>query len=257
MTARSRSAAFRLAEALVRPPITWATRRDWRGTEHLPRDEGFLACSNHISYADPFTLAHFLLDAGCPPRFLAKESLFRLPVAGRILRGAGQIPVFRETADAGRALVAAVDAVRAGECVTVYPEATLTRDPGLWPMTGKTGAARIALTTGCPVVPVAQWGAQDILAPYGKVPHLLSRHPVSVWAGPPVDLTPWRGRPLDAAVLREATAAVVAALTALLERIRGEKAPPTRWDPRVQGSGRLPPLRPTRRSGAPDAGGPR
>ena len=239
MTARPRSAAFRLAEALVRPPVTLATRRDWRGAEHLPRSGGFLACSNHISYADPFTLSHFLLDNGCPPRFLAKASLFRLPVAGRILRGAGQIPVYRETADAGRALVAAVDAVDAGECVTVYPEATLTRDPGLWPMTGKTGAARIALTTGCPVVPVAQWGAQAILAPYGKVPHLLSRHPVHVWAGAPVDLSPWRGRPLDAEVLGGATAAIMAALTALLEKIRGETAPPVRWDPREHGASRM------------------
>ena len=55
---------------------------------------------------------------------------------------------------------AAVAAVRKGECVVVYPEGTLTRDPAQWPMTGKSGAARIALETGCPVIPVGQWGPQ-------------------------------------------------------------------------------------------------
>ena len=53
--------------------------------------------------------------------------------------------------------------MRDGECVVVYPEGTLTRDPDLWPMTGKSGAARIALETGCPVIPVGQWGAQELL----------------------------------------------------------------------------------------------
>jgi 1-acyl-sn-glycerol-3-phosphate acyltransferase len=232
VSARHLSASYRFAEAVLRPPLTAFTRRDWRGGEHLPRDRGFIAASNHISHADPLTLAHFLLDHGCPPRFLAKEAVFRIPVAGRIIAGAGQIPVYRETADAGKALVAAVDAVRAGECVAIYPEATLTRDPALWPMTGKTGTARIALTTRCPVVPVAQWGAQAILAPYGRRLRLLPRKLVHVWAGPPVDLSPWRDAPLDAAVLGEATAAIVAALTGLLEQIRGEQAPQPRWDPR-------------------------
>ena len=228
---RELSPSYRLAVRLVRPVLRAVTRRDWRGAEHLPAD-GFVAVSNHLSYSDPFTLAHFLVDHGIPPRFLAKEAVFEFPLAGRIVRGAGQIPVRRGSVDAARALQAAFDAVHAGECVAVYPDGTLTRDPGLWPMTGKTGAARIALTTGAPVVPIAQWGPQELLAPYGKRLHLL-RHPtVHVWAGPPVDLSPWQGRPLDAVTLNGATAAIVGAVTALLEQIRGEKAPAERWDPR-------------------------
>jgi 1-acyl-sn-glycerol-3-phosphate acyltransferase len=63
----------------------------------------------------------------------------------------------------------------AGACVIVYPEGTATRDPDLWPMVGKTGAARLALTTGAPVISIAHWGAQDIL-PYGsKKPKLWPR----------------------------------------------------------------------------------
>ena len=227
---REFSASYRFAVRVLRPVLRATTRRDWRGAENLPR-QGFVAVSNHISHSDPLTLAHFLVDHAVPPRFLAKEAVFSIPLAGRIVAGAGQIPVRRNSADAARALQAAVDAVRAGECVAVYTDGTLTRDPGLWPMTGKTGAARIALTTGAPVVPVAQWGPQELLEPYGKRPHLLRRPVVHVWAGPPVDLSPWQGRPLDAAVLAEATTAIVDALTGLLERIRGEKAPAQRWDP--------------------------
>jgi 1-acyl-sn-glycerol-3-phosphate acyltransferase len=229
--AREFSASYRFAVRVLRPVLMACTRRDWRGAEHLPAG-GFVVVSNHLSYSDPFTLAHFLVDHGVPPRFLAKEAVFGIPLAGRIVKGAGQIPVRRNSADAAKALQAAVDAVRAGECVAVYTDGTLTRDPALWPMVGKTGAARIALTTGAPVVPIAQWGPQELLAPYGKVPHLLRRPAVHVWAGPPVDLSPWRDAPLDAAVLGEATAAIVAALTGLLEQIRGEQAPQPRWDPR-------------------------
>jgi 1-acyl-sn-glycerol-3-phosphate acyltransferase len=232
VTPRHLSLAYRGIVAVFRPMIRALTRRDWRGAEHLPRDRGFLACGNHVSHADPLAFGHFLVDHGCPPRFLAKDSVFRWPVAGRLIAAAGQIPVYRESTDAGKAFSAAVTAVEAGECVAVYPEATLTRDPGLWPMAGKTGAARIALMTGCPVVPIAQWGPQEVLAPYGKRLRLLPRRTMHVWAGPPVDLSAYIGRPLDADTLRGATDAIMAAITGLLEQIRGESAPAKRWDPR-------------------------
>jgi 1-acyl-sn-glycerol-3-phosphate acyltransferase len=238
-TPRHLSAAYRVAELIVKPPLTVFVRRDWRGVEHLPQDRGFVACSNHVSHLDPFTLAHFLVDHGCPPRFLAKESVFRLPVLGRIVSGAGQIPVYRETADAGKAFSAAVRAVEEGECVAVYPEATLTRDPDLWPMVGKTGAARIALTTGCPVIPIAQWGVQDILAPYARWVHLLPRRTAHVVAGPPVDLSRFAGAPLDAATLHAATDAVLDAITAQLVPLRGGRPPEQRWDPSEHGQPRL------------------
>jgi 1-acyl-sn-glycerol-3-phosphate acyltransferase len=213
------------------------TRQDWRGAEHLPTDTGFVACVNHISYLDPLSVAHFLHDNGYPPRFLAKESLFRIPVGGRIMHGAGQIPVRRGAADAGQALGAAMRAVEQGECVVVYPEATLTRDPDLWPMVGKTGAARIALATGCPVVPIAQWGVQEILAPYASRPRLVPRRTMHVHAGPPLDLDRFRGGPPDAVRLRAVTDLVLASITDLLAGIRGERAPATPWDPRGRSTG--------------------
>ena len=236
---RHLSWAYRMVETLVRPPLSFLTRRDWRGGEHLPRSGGFVAVGNHVSHVDPLTFGQFLLDHGSPPRFLGKESVFRVPVVGPIVTRAGQIPVLRESVDAGKALGAAMDAVRAGECVAIYPEATLTRDPDQWPMVGKTGAARIALTTGCPVIPIAQWGPQQLLPPYSLRLRFWRRTTVHVWAGPPVDLSAYRdrpaGQPLDGATLRAATADIMVAITTLLEQIRGERAPAERWNPRSHG----------------------
>ncbi len=228
----TKSGSYRLAEGILRPLLALLTRRDWRGGEHVPREGGIVVVSNHTSHADPFPIAHYLVNHGRLPRYLGKESVFRIPVAGRILRGAGQIPVYRETADASQSYSEAVKAVQAGECVVIYPEGTLTRDPDLWPMRGKTGAARVALETGCPVIPVAQWGAHRILSPYGKRPKVLPRQVLHVWAGPPVDLSAFEGKELDTATLLDATGAIMDALTGIVEQLREQRAPTTRWDPR-------------------------
>ena len=223
---------YRLAEVLLRPILVMMSKRDWRGADHLPRTGGVVVVTNHVSHIDPLVFAHFLFDNGRLPRFLGKEVLFRVFFVGQVLRGAKQIPVYRESADASEAYRSAVAAVRAGECVAIYPEATLTRDPDLWPMVGKTGAARVALETGAPVIPIAQWGPQELLPPYAKRPHLFPRPTVHVWAGPPVDLAEFQGRPIDGPLLREVTERIMADVTALLEQIRGEKAPAVRFDMR-------------------------
>lgn len=226
---------YRLAVALLRPLLMLLTRRDWRGAENLPRTGGFVACPNHISHIDVFAFAHYMLDNGHEAYFLGKESLFRLPVVGAVVRGADQIPVYRETGRAADAYRAAVAAVEAGRCVGIYPEGTLTRDPDLWPMVGKTGAARVALATRCPVIPVAQWGAQDLLAPYSARLRLFPRKTMHVMAGPPVDLSDLYDLPRDHGVLAEATARIMAALTSLVEDLRGQTAPPVRFNPREHG----------------------
>lgn len=225
---------YRLAAIILRRPLMLLTRRDWSGAEHLGTG-GIVLVTNHVSHVDPLTLAHFLYDNGRLPRFLAKAGLFKVFFVGSVLRGAEQIPVYRESSDAQRAYAAAVDAVRRGECVAIYPEATLTRDPDLWPMTGKSGAARVALATGAPVVPVAQWGPQLVLAPYSKRPHLFPRRVMHVRAGAPVDLSEFMDRPVDAELLHAVTEKIMAAITVLLEQIRGEKAPAVRFDPRRAG----------------------
>lgn len=232
--------SYTLAIVVLRPLLLALTKRDWHGAEHLRAtvrpdgtQEGVIVCPNHISWFDPLECAHFLYDNGRPPRFLAKEAVFRIPVVGAIIRGAGQIPVYRETADAVHAVRDAVAALDRGECVVVYPEGTVSRDPGLWPMTGKTGAARIALATGAPLLPMAQWGAQAVIRPYTAELRLIPRKTMGVRVGPPVDLDDLRGRPVDADTLRIATERLMAAITALLEEVRGETAPRERFDLRA------------------------
>ena len=209
------------------------SRRDWQGQERIPATGGVVVVANHISNADPLALGQFLAYSGRWPRFLAKSSLFRAPGVGRLLRGAAQIPVERGGSRAVDALAAARTALAAGQAVVVYPEGTITYDPDLWPMRGRTGAARLALATGCPVVPVGQWGAEEFLR--GRrlgLPRFWARPTLRMRVGPPVPLDDLRGREVDTALLREATDRIMAALTALVEELRGEPAPAVRFDPR-------------------------
>ena len=226
MSRRGLGTSYRIAAGVLRPSMRLFTRREWSGAQNLPESGGFVVCSNHISDSDPVALAHFLYDNGHPPYFLAKSALFTVPLVGRVIRGAGQIPVYRDGPQAVRAFAPAVEAVREGKCVAIYPEATVSRDPNLWPMTGKTGAARVALETGCPVIPVAQWGAHALLPYHSFLPRVFPRKTMRVVAGPPVDLEDLRGRSIDVAVLRQATARILADITRLLEPLRPGEAPP-------------------------------
>ncbi|MGK4583146.1 lysophospholipid acyltransferase family protein [Kitasatospora sp. HPMI-4] len=227
---------YRFAAVLVKPVTTALVKPEWRGWEQLPKEGGFIAVVNHNSIIDPVVYAHWQYNSGRPPRILGKSSLFSVPFIGFMLRKTGQIPVFRESTDAAEAFRAAIDAIERGQCVQFYPEGTLTRDPDLWPMTGKSGAARVALMTGAPVIPVAHWGAHEIIPPYGRGGkgkfNLFPRHKVTVAAGPPVDLSRYQGQELTAKVLREATDDIMAAITAVLADIRGEEPPAERYDMR-------------------------
>ena len=227
--------AFGFCVAIAEPLLRLFTKRRWIDGDKIPAHGGCVVVGNHISHLDPLTFAHFVYGHGRIVRFLAKVEVLDVPVIGKLIRATGQIPVYRMTSDASQAFRAAVAAVEEGKCVAVYPEGTLTRQPELWPMVGKTGAARIALASGAPVIPIAQWGPQDILWPYAARPKLLPRKTVVLKAGDPVDLDDLREQPLTPQVLHEATDRIMDAITAQLEEIRGERAPAVRFDPRAAG----------------------
>lgn len=232
---QKRGWAFNIGVPIVKSLLFSVSTHTWIDGEKLPATGGCIVVFNHLSHVDPFMSAHFVYDHGRLPRYLAKSGLFKNKALASFLTAAGQIPVERLTRTAIGAYDAAVAAVQAGECVVVYPEGTLTRDPALWPMTGKSGAARIALATGCPVIPVGQWGAQALLAPYAKTPRLFPRKHVTMKAGDPVDLSDLLALPRTPDVVQQTTDRIMAALTALVEEIRGETAPPERFDPRKAG----------------------
>jgi 1-acyl-sn-glycerol-3-phosphate acyltransferase len=222
--------AFLLIGAIARPILFLLTKRDWRGKENLPKIGGALIVANHYSFFDPMAVGHFVVANGRTPRFTAKAGVFKHPLLGKWFQAAGQIPVHRGTRDAVKALLAAQDAVKRGEVVIFYPEGTMTKDPDLWPMVGRTGAARIALRTGVPVIPVAQWGAQEVLAPYSTKFHFFPRKTLRVVCGPALDLSAWAGRK-DRNAEQEVTDLIMDEITGMLEGLRGEKAPEVRFVP--------------------------
>lgn len=227
--------ALRVAVAILKPLLLLFTRHKWINGERLPASGGCVVALNHLSHIDPITAAHYVYDHGRAPNYLAKAALFDITFVGTILRGTGQIPVKRESTDAVGAYAAAVRAVREGRCIVVYPEATITRDPDLWPMRAKSGAARIALETGCPVIPIGQWGAQEILPPYEKKPRLFPRKRITMRVGEPIDLGDLVERERTPEVVAEATDRIMAAITHELELIRDEHAPEERYDMRIHG----------------------
>jgi len=228
----------RFAVAVVKPPLTLFTRRVWLGMEHIPQSGGVIIVANHMSHADPFVSAHYIYDAGRWPEFLAKASLFDVPVLGWLLRQVRQIPVYRGTVDAAKALDAAVAAIEQEQVVIIYPEGTTTKEPELWPMRGKTGAARLALMTGAPVVPVCMWGPEQLFDPRTKKLRLRPRTPVTVVAGPPIDLSKWDGAPPTTANLYEITDEIMLRLRDMLAEIRGG-TPPELWTPRTSRQGEV------------------
>ena len=215
----------------VRPLLMAATRRDWSGGEHLPASGGFIVASNHYSEVDPLMLAHFIVDHGRAPFFLAKSALFRVPLLGPALRHLEQVPVERSTAKAGDALVEARAALAEGKCIAIMPEGTLTRDPDMWPMKAKSGVGRLALSSRAPVIPVGQWGAQEVLDRYARRPGNLLKRPVQkIKAGPAVDLSDLYDRADDPRAHVEATRRVMAAITDLVADLRGEEPPATPYE---------------------------
>lgn len=229
---KSRPSIFWVLAVLVLPLGNLLARFRIVDGQKLPRQGAYIVAPNHYSEIDPVMMGMVIWRLGRLPRFLAKESLFRVPVVGWFLRASGQVPVARGASARGTApLAGAQKIVDDGSLVVFYPEGTLTRDPDMWPMRGKTGAARMALEHGIPVIPMAHWGTQQVMARYAKKISFFPRKTIAVKIGDPVDLSAFQGRSLDTATLTEATTVIMDAITALLEDLRAEKAPETRWDP--------------------------
>jgi 1-acyl-sn-glycerol-3-phosphate acyltransferase len=215
----------RFAAAVVIPTLAVWTRRHWSGMAHIPREGGVILAANHASEFDPLVVARYVYGAGRWPQFLAKSSLFGIKLLGPFLRACKQIPVRRGTVDAARALDAAVAAVEAGDAVIVYPEGTTPKSGDLWPQRGKTGIARLYLQTRAPVVPIITWGAQHIYDPRARKLRMRPRTPVTVVAGPALDLSKWDGAPMTPANLYALTDEIMIALRDMLAEVRDEPAP--------------------------------
>ncbi|GLY94570.1 lysophospholipid acyltransferase family protein [Actinoplanes sp. NBRC 103695] len=220
----------RLAVAIVLPVLKVWTSKTWRGADNLPAGGGVILVANHASHFDPLVISYFLYDNGRWPRFLAKASLWKVPLFGPFLKKVKQIPVERGSVEAVKSLDALVDALNDGGTVVIYPEGTTSKEPDLWPMRGKTGAARLALKTGAPIIPLANWGAYQIYDSRTKKIGLKPRRPVAAIAGPPIDLGRWQGQEPTRQVLEEITEHIMLTIRDQLGEIR-EGTPPPLYQP--------------------------
>jgi 1-acyl-sn-glycerol-3-phosphate acyltransferase len=199
---------------------------------HLPTEGPFILSPNHYSEIDPIVMGVVVWKLRRTPRFLAKSSLFKVPALGWLLRFTGQIPVEREAgAKLGEPLKAATLLAERGQGVIVYPEGTLTKDPELWPMKGKSGAIRMALEQGIPLYPAAHWGTQNWMGHYAKKIRVFPRTTIDVVVGPPMDLSKYVGKLLTRDLVESATTELMDQVASLLAELRGEPKPAKLFDP--------------------------
>lgn len=223
---------FRLLAGIVIPPMELLARYQIIDGDKVPKTGAFVLSPNHYSEIDPAVIGRVMYGLGRMPRFMTKASLFTVPVVGWLLRASGQIPVERSGVVRGQDPIAAAKAIADhGHAIVIYPEGTLTRDPDLWPMRGKTGAVRMALLADLPLIPVAHWGTQLVMPRYGKKISFFPRKTIVVKFGDPVDLSEFRGKGLDPKTLTAATLVLMTAITELLVTLRNEPAPAELWDP--------------------------
>ena len=243
-TEKTRPSVFWPLAGVVVPLVSLMARIEIVGAEKLPRTGAFVLAANHHSEIDPLIVAVAVWRMGRAPRFMAKESLFRIPVVGWALRATGMVPVARtaSSAAARETIQTSRTLVEHGRGVVVYPEGSLTRDPELWPMRGKTGAVRLALTGDIPLIPMAQWGAQQLMPRYGRLRLWPPRRRMTVVIGDPVDLSEYRATGTQRDTLTRATTTVMDRIAELLAGVRGTPAPAERWNPAAHGqkeTGRL------------------
>ena len=233
-----KTAIFRVFAFLLIPFMLLVGRYRFHGTENIPATGSVVVAPNHYSDIDPVVIGYAMYKLKRMPRFLAKASLFRIPIVGWMFTKAEQVPVERAGGSAADPLAAARRIADAGHAVVIYPEGTLTRDPDLWPMRGKLGAVRTALDADIPLIPAVSWGAQKILPRYGRI-SLFPRKDVDVVFGPPLDLSAYHGKSTDPKALVAATRELMDTLAAMVGELRGETPPAMRWDPAEHGQSEI------------------
>lgn len=147
---------------LLKTLITPFVRVRVEGLENIPLQGGVIVCLNHVSNLDPIVTGVALVKRR-PLRALVKHSLMKAPVVGGVMRTMKHIPVERGTAKSADAFVSAKEALLANAALVIYPEGTIPKDGKLGKF--KTGAQRLSIETGVPIVPVGQWGIQKFTGP--------------------------------------------------------------------------------------------
>jgi 1-acyl-sn-glycerol-3-phosphate acyltransferase len=214
-----------MAAAVFYPVTFLLARTRFIGMERIPAEGPALLVLNHVSHVDPVYDAVMVHRAGRLPRFLAKNTLWNVPVFPWVLDAAEQIPVYRGTADAQKALQEAHRALGENKVVLIYPDGTITKDPQGWPMVPKVGVARLALQHDVPVIPIGRWGTREVFDGYHKKLSLFPRKTVTVHVGEPIDLAAHRADLQDNQALRKTAELIMGRVRTLVGEVRGERPP--------------------------------
>ena len=226
---RENGLAFVLVAIILAPLLRLMFNIKTEGIEKLPKG-GYVLVGNHLSYLDPLAFAYSVyIHMKRVPHYLAKASLFKIPILGKLLPKVGQIPVYRGGQSNQEPLRAAKEFLKAGQVVVVFPEGTLTRDPNLWPMRGKSGAIRMAAELNVPIVPAAHWGVDKVLGNYTGKFRPNPFHTVKVKIGDPINLD--IGSNPTTQQINDATEMVMKKIASLVGDLRGETPPAKLWDP--------------------------
>lgn len=226
----------RWVAGILGPIVRLMFRVEVKGMENVPKTGAYVLGANHVTYLDALAVAYMVyFKLRRLPHFLAKGNLFKAPVIGDILLSVEQVPVYRGGHTNREPMEAANAMLQAGRVITIFPEGTLTREPDGWPMRGKVGALKLAIENNVPFIPMAQWGSEQVLATYSKKLRPKPWHPVRMIIGKPLDLSAYQGKKISNADYTEITELAMKSITALVEELRGEKAPAKLFDPREHG----------------------
>jgi len=171
---------YNIARFILRMILFFFGREKAIGKENVPTEGGVLICANHISYIDPPAVGVLLARK---VHFMAKAEIFDIPILGPLVRAYGTFPVHRGKADR-TALRTAIDLLRAGEVVAMFPEGKRSLDGNMLP--AEAGVGMIAKNAGVPVVPAALINTNRLLRPHTW--WLAFTH-VTVIYGKPLDLS--------------------------------------------------------------------
>lgn len=236
VTKREKTLALWLVALIVAPLVRLFMRVKTHGQENVPKTGPYILVANHMSMVDPLAVAYSVyIHLGRAPHYMAKESLFRVPIFGWLITKVGQIPVYRSGRSNEETLKAAKNFLDAGHTMQIFPEGTLTRDPNMWPMRGRSGAIRLAIEAGVPVIPVGHWGCEKIMGTYSSILKPNPFHTVNVVIGKEIDLSRYRNVQLTPELLKEASTLVMQEITKLVADLRKEAPPKELWDPAVVG----------------------
>jgi 1-acyl-sn-glycerol-3-phosphate acyltransferase len=229
------NAWIKVCEIALFPLTHLLGRRRFVGAQRIPQRGAALIVANHISHIDPIFDVVYVRETGRLPHVLAKASLWKIPLIGKVLTHTQQIPVERGNGAGQKALAAATDVLAEGGVVVIYPEGTVTKDPDMWPMRPRAGVAALALSGDFPVIPVAHWGSNHVYTSYGKGRRFkpLPRKDVHVVAGEPIDLSAWRGQPIDNRAIRDVSHLIMERIAQMVAELRDEEAPAALFNPKT------------------------